>query len=314
MLPLFKQPFMQLPFGVDTQRLQTEVAALLDLEWLAHPEKFSGNLTLPLIAVNGQYNHDFANAGQMLPTPALILCPYIRQVLARLNVQISRTRLMLLRPGAEVSRHYDAGYHWYRRLRIHIPIFTHPDVIFGCAEMQLHMRAGEAWCFDHKNWHWVKNNSPYSRIHLVIDTKGSPDFFMSLSKTKQVGTPTQNKSDKPISLEPYVYEVLEPNEISNLITIMMKHHSKQKTTESAVFLDQFEKKWKATFLKYGHQPKGEYAYQSLINEMNKNINRSYLNQKERGGFDTIITMLDKRNGTPDYRKLTNININFERKD
>ena len=39
------------------------------------------------------------------------------------------------------------------------------------------MDAGEAWIFDNWREHAVYNNSPIDRIHLVIDTAGSADFW-----------------------------------------------------------------------------------------------------------------------------------------
>ncbi|WP_417790698.1 aspartyl/asparaginyl beta-hydroxylase domain-containing protein [Terasakiella pusilla] len=311
MLPVFNHPFVKLPLHVDIKRLQTEVAALFKLDWLAHPNGFAGNMCLPLIAVNGQYNHDFAIAGQVLPTPALALCPYIKQILAHLNVPISRSRLMMLHPKADVPRHYDAGYHWYRRLRIHIPVFTHPDVIFGCAEQERHMGQGEVWCFDHKNWHWVKNNSPYSRIHLVIDTKGSEDFFSSLlqQETQETEIPYMDDNTS-ISLEPFFFEVLEPDEMSNLIAIIQTQLEERKDIKSATYLKQLEVDWASAFSKFGHQLKGADTYRNLIAGMVKSVDRTRLNQKAKRAFDTIATMLDLRNGLPEFCKLEDIELNF----
>ncbi|ASK87108.1 aspartyl/asparaginyl beta-hydroxylase domain-containing protein [Sphingorhabdus sp. SMR4y] len=312
MLPVFTQPFVKLPLRVDVSRLQSEVAALLELDWLIHPSGFPGNLTLPLIAVNGQFNHDLSIAGQMLPTPALLSCPYIRQILAYLEVPLSRTRLMMLHSGAEVSRHYDAGYHWYRRLRIHIPIFTHPDVIFGCAEQERHLGQGELWCFDHKNWHWVQNHSQYTRIHLVIDTKASPDFFASLSKRdgQETEIPFGGQVAKSMSLEPYVFEVLEPEELSRLIVIMVTQLEEQNQLESVRLLEALARKWEHAFVEYQHNGAGESAYRQIIEELVKKIDRSLLGEKEDRAFNTIATMLDKSNGTPVFQRLNDMKLNF----
>jgi len=312
MLPAFTQPFVKLPLRADVSRLQSEVAALLDFDWLTHPSGFSGNLTLPLIAVNGQFNHDLSIAGQMLPTPALVSCPYIRQILAYLEVPLSRTRLMMLSPGAEVSRHYDAGYHWYRRLRIHLPVFTHPDVIFGCGGQERHLGQGELWCFDHRNWHWVQNHSQYSRIHLVIDTKASPDFFASFSKRheQEADILYGEHAAKPMSLEPFAFEVLEPEELSRLIAIMVTQLEEQNQLQSVRLLKELGRNWKHVFLEYRHSVTGEAAYRQIIEEMVSKIDRSVLGEKEDRAFNTIATMLDKRNGSPVFQRLNDIELNF----
>lgn len=312
MVPVFSQPFVKLPLHVDVKQLQKEVAALLELDWLAHPSGFSGNMSLPLVAVNGQYNHDFAISGQMLPTSALALCPYIKQILTYLDVPISRTRLMILDPKAEVSRHYDAGYHWHRRLRVHIPVFTHPDVIFGCADQQRHMGQGEVWCFDHKNWHWVKNNSPYARIHLVIDTKGSPAFFSSYlqGETQSIEIPYTNNNTKPFQLESFFFEVLEPNEISQLITTIRTQLEELGNNNVVYYLKQLEVNWEQVFIEFGHHVKGRTEYQNLIDGMVKEVDRSMLNPKEKSAFDTITTMLSRRNGLPSSHKLGDVELDF----
>jgi len=79
-------------------------------------------------------------------------------------------RLMRLNAGCEVSPHVDFNYHWYSRVRIHIPIVTNPQVIFYCGDQQIHMQAGECWIFDSWRRHKVINSSDQDRVHLVIDT------------------------------------------------------------------------------------------------------------------------------------------------
>lgn len=298
--PQFAAPFVKLPFELDIKQLQSEVNNLMDMDWLEHPHGFAGNLALPLVSVNGQYNHDFAMSGQMLPTPALHHCPYIRQIMASLQVPISRTRLMLLTPGAEVSKHYDAGYHWYRRVRIHIPVLTHPDVIFGCAEQELHMQAGEVWCFDHRKWHWVKNNSSFSRVHLVIDTKGTPDFFSSFLSTKGRADNEQYevRKDKSIQLEPYRFEVLEPDEIAYLLSSIIGQFEQLNASQVIVNLNTLKDKWQNVFNQYGHSIEGEKAYDELIRMLAECVEEAKLNHQALRAYGTIFTMLDQNNGVP----------------
>lgn len=298
--PHLAAPFTKLPFTLDVAQLQREASDLMAESWLAHPQQFAGNLTLPLVSVNGQYNHDFAIAGQMLPTPALQRCPYIRQIMAHLRVPISRTRLMLLTPGAEVARHYDAGYHWHRRIRIHIPIFTHPNVLFGCGDQTVHMQAGEAWCFDHRQWHWVKNNSPFSRVHLVIDTKGTPDFFASLSADESQNNALCFETEKSASfkLEPYRFEVLAPDELAALLFDIKESLTALNETQTVARLERLNKQWQAAFDQYGHSVEGESTYAELIKKLTTCINEATLTQEALRAYITITTLLDKRNGIP----------------
>lgn len=296
----FATPFVRLPFKLDVEQLQSEVSSLMKMDWLEHPQDFAGNLTLPLVSVNGQYNHDLAISGQMLPTPALHLCPYIRQIMASLQVPISRTRLMLLAPSAEVSKHFDAGYHWYRRVRIHIPVLTHPDVIFGCADQEIHMQEGEAWCFDHRKWHWVKNNSSYPRVHLVIDTKGTPDFFSYFSPRKSSACNERYnvRKAKSFQLEPYCFEVLAPNEFACLLDNIIEQFEDHNEPQIILNLKTLKNKWQDAFNQYGHSIEGEKAYDELIGVLAECVDVAKLNHQAVRAYSTIITMLDKNNGVP----------------
>lgn len=71
-----------------------------------------------LLAVDGTPGNE-AFAGTMAPTPALLRCPYLMQVIASLGVVAGRTRLMRLAGQAEVTPHVDQGYYWTDRVRVH---------------------------------------------------------------------------------------------------------------------------------------------------------------------------------------------------
>lgn len=169
------RPFFQLPVLFDVARLQAEVAALPVAAWVPHPDSVPGNSAARLISAGG--GETDADHGQMLPTQWLATMTYLRQVLAGFGVVWSRSRLMCLAPGARVPEHADINYHWHSRVRLHIPIFTRPEVRFHCDGESVHMAAGEAWIFDNWRRHHVENNSSAERIHLVADTSGTAAFW-----------------------------------------------------------------------------------------------------------------------------------------
>src|SRR5262245_3373522 len=124
------RPFYRLPLQFDAARLAEEVTALGTDVWANHPNEIAGNTSVRLISVDGGENDDVN--GHMQPTSSLMRSPYIRQILAGFGVVWSRSRLLRLAPGAEVPEHADINYHWHYRVRLHIPIVTHPDVRFHC--------------------------------------------------------------------------------------------------------------------------------------------------------------------------------------
>src|SRR5262245_13135421 len=113
------RPFYRLPVRFDVERLRAEVEAMPASAWVSHPNDYDGNTSLRLISVRGGENDDLR--GPMWPTPHLLAAPYMRQVLASFGVVWSRSRLMRLGPRAKVPDHADSSYHWYSRVRIHIP-------------------------------------------------------------------------------------------------------------------------------------------------------------------------------------------------
>jgi hypothetical protein len=169
------RPFFQLPVLFDTVRLQAEVAALPTEAWVSHPDSLPGNSAARLISVGGEETDSVH--GQMLPTRWLANMPYLRQVLAGFGVVWSRSRLMRLAPGAGVPEHADINYHWHTRVRLHIPVFTSPEVRFHCDGQSVHMAAGEAWIFDNWRRHHVENKAATERVHLVADTTGTAAFW-----------------------------------------------------------------------------------------------------------------------------------------
>jgi len=173
--------FIRLPLKVDAERLAEEVSQLPEVAWGAHPTGFKGNSAVPLISVRGG-NNDLIR-GPMAMTEHLKRCEYIQQLLASFQVVFGRSRLMCLGPGAEVPLHCDSNYHWYTRVRIHIPVLTYPEVEFHCHDQMINMAAGEVWIFDNWKMHRVVNPTAHKRIHLVADTAGSAAFWDMVDKS-----------------------------------------------------------------------------------------------------------------------------------
>jgi hypothetical protein len=169
------QPFFQLPVLFDAERLQAEVVAVPTDAWIPHPDRVPGNSAARLISAGGEETDSVH--GQMLPTRWLAAMPYVRQILAGFGVVWSRSRLMRLAPGAGVPEHADINYHWHTRVRMHIPVFTWPEVTFHCDGQAVHMGPGEAWIFDNWRRHRVENRASAERIHLVADTSGTAAFW-----------------------------------------------------------------------------------------------------------------------------------------
>jgi len=278
--------FVPLPFRFDAARLAEEALALPDSAWLPHPGGLKGNSAVPLISVGGGQN-DFFH-GRMGITSHLKSSPYHQQALASFNEILGRSRLMRLEPGAEVSAHIDVDYHWLTRVRIHVPIVTDPDVIFHCAEDQVHMKEGDCWIFDSWKVHKVVNDSPVTRIHLVVDTSGSPRFWKTVREMETYGHQTNlTKLSDKIKFVPYedgkrvkiatenfnVTSVMSPGEMDALVKELISDFDGNPKNDSVLeakykrFLRDFGMDWRQAWLAYGYSQEGWPHYQSLIRKL-----------------------------------------------
>lgn len=165
------RPLLKLPIRFCGETLAREVAALPPEAWMAHPQKFDGNIAVPLVSPDGaMINRTY---GPMAPTKWLQECPYILEIMQALDSTWGRSRLMGLEAGADVPEHVDIHYYWRTHLRIHIPVITNPDVGFTCDGETIHMAAGDCWILDSFYKHSVANRGSETRVHLVLDTVGS---------------------------------------------------------------------------------------------------------------------------------------------
>ena len=241
------QPFIRLPFAFEAERLAEEVTALPESAWMSHPSGLRGNSAVALVSREGGDNDDFE--GTMLETPHLQACPYIRQVMAGLDAVFGRSRLMKLAPGAEVSQHVDFNYHWYTRVRIHVPVITNPGVMFYCADQRTHMKAGECWIFDAWRRHRVTNESNEHRVHLILDTAGSSRFWTMVRKMGQSNypidaaeiaalvktVPFRQGAEVTIRTEKYnIAPVMSPGEVDALVDGLIRDFQDNPENDAAI--------------------------------------------------------------------------------
>ena len=304
------QPFVRLPYQFDALQLASEIIELSDDAWMEHPSKLVGNLSIPLISLNGQRNNDFD--GPMAATPELLSCDYMQQVMGSFGEVLARSRLMRLDAGAQVSEHVDFNYHWYSRVRIHIPIVTNPQVIFHCGDQAIHMRAGECWIFDSWRRHKVINASDKDRVHLVIDTSGSSRFWQTVREMESFGIQdnTAQLQDKIISF-PYkpgqqtsikterynIAPVMAPGEfeaIANELVYDIESNSNndsQLSTKYKNLLINLAKDWRENWHLHGYEEAGWLKYRELLGRAASQLDpnpRALINGSNQVGLNPII--------------------------
>jgi hypothetical protein len=262
------KPFFRLPVRFDAQRLRAEVESLPASAWAKHPNHIEGNSSVRLISVDGGENDDVN--GTMLPTRHLEKLPYIRQVLASFGVVWSRSRLLRLAPGAGVPQHADINYHWFNRVRMHIPVITRPEVRFYCDDQSVHMAAGEAWVFDNWRLHRVENPTSDERIHLVADTSGSANFWQLVAQSEARNVKVQDLPFDPARTVQLLTErtplapVMSPGEIDLLVNDLRGELAagndspgeRHRLARYHTLLDALCRDWRQLYALYGAEKEG----------------------------------------------------------
>jgi len=75
----------------------------------------------------------------------------------------------LMNPHSKIEPHSDERTG--DKKRIHIPVVTHPDIMFYNNGDEIHMEVGKVYLIDHTKEHSVVNPTDCERIHIVIDWK-----------------------------------------------------------------------------------------------------------------------------------------------
>lgn len=166
--------------GLLTAELSAELVGLSDNTWVDHPnhrDYQGGWSVLPLrtLAAHTQ-SHPLLQAfgleapGAWENLPHLVASPSILLLLRGLRCPIKSARLMRLAAGAQIKPHRDRGLAMeYGEARLHLPLRTHPAVVFLVGGQPVPMRAGELWYMNADLEHSVANGSREERVHLVVD-------------------------------------------------------------------------------------------------------------------------------------------------
>ena len=268
--------FLQLPIQFDAARLAQEVAAIPESAWRPHPQGYPGNDALALITTDGDPASD-ARAGAMGPTPHLLACPYLMEVLEALGATWGRSRLMRLSGDAEVTAHVDTDYYWRDHMRVHVPIVTQPTVRFDCGDEQVNMAAGECWIFDTWSLHSVHNDATRSRIHLVADTVGGDGLLSLIERGRSPGEDRPDWSPRRVAprggaLPELAYEsrntpvVMTPWELRDHLSFLMNEIAPGQPQIGPVgqALNRLRVNWHALWAQHGDAVAARPAYAALL--------------------------------------------------
>ena len=315
------RPFIQLPWRFDTDTIANEIQALDESAWMTHPSRMQGNSAVALVSRGGHDNDDFD--GSMAVTPHLEACPTLYRLLASFGEVIGRSRLMKLAPGAEVAVHVDFNYHWFSRIRIHVPIITSDAVTFFCGNERVHMAEGESWIFDSWRRHRVTNEGSEDRIHLVIDTSGSSQFWQTVREMEAIPPHQWSENLREVDFSAAdvgslrvekhnIAPVMAPGEMRALAEDLIadfERHAKnppEKVEQYRRLLLDLCADWRVTFAQYGYEPEGLPHYQALLQSAQEKMDddrRALVTGSNMVGVNPIIVQRILRAALgPDYNQ------------
>ena len=175
---------VRLPLTYDVELLQRDLQALCEVQRAPQPGPYhKGEWTgIALYSMGGKQSTFPSAAGtdHYQETEELQLAPYFKQILNDLRCPKEVVRILFLPPGGHIKDHFDFHTSFqFGLLRLHIPIVTHPDVVFLIDGQRMVWNPGELWYGDFSKVHTVKNNSQIVRVHMVIDVQIN-DFVLGL--------------------------------------------------------------------------------------------------------------------------------------
>jgi len=222
---------VRLPRTYDVDLMVRDLEALRDIDQAAQPGPYHGGewTGIALHSMGGKQSADPSAAGMdaYRPTDALRSAPYFQEILDGLDCPKEVVRILTLPPGGHIKEHYD--YHTnfqFGLLRLHVPIVTHPDVEFMIGGQRVMFGAGELWYGDFGLVHSVKNNSPITRVHLVIDVQINdfvlglfPDDYIERRRAEGISVTRQALSASEAELRRFLCDFDLPGEFMPLFVL-----------------------------------------------------------------------------------------------
>lgn len=163
-------------FNVPISAFQNEVRALVGENWKEHYKlkDYNGNWNiLSLRSPDGESDNilaDLTYQDSFKDTSFMDKCLSIKAFIQSFNCEIKAVRLMNLTVGAIIKEHTDGDLAFEKgECRMHVPIFTNPNVKFIINGERVIMDEGTCWYINANLKHSVANNGATDRIHLVFD-------------------------------------------------------------------------------------------------------------------------------------------------
>lgn len=156
---------------VDTSKIEEYVNALTNeqwIEWDLRQNRYkvhSATESYPFMF--SEYGEEPKTYNQDTETWKVVK-PLIDKLEKFYNRKAGAIVLVKLKPRTNIIPHTDGGW-FVDTHRIHIPIITHPNILFSLDGKRVHLKKG--WIYELNNLveHGVQNPTDIGRVHLMVD-------------------------------------------------------------------------------------------------------------------------------------------------
>ncbi|MDB6100271.1 MAG: hypothetical protein JWO52_270 [Gammaproteobacteria bacterium] len=232
----------------DVELLQRDLRSLCDIERLPQPGPYhKGEWTgIALHSMGGRQSTFPSAAGveRYQECAELQRAPYYKKILDELLCPKEVVRILFLPPGGHIKEHFDFHTSFqFGLLRLHIPIVTHPDVIFVIGGQRVSWNPGELWFGDFSKIHSVRNDSPIVRAHMVIDVQINefvlsmfPESYLERRRAAGISIAREPITTPDAELRRFVCDFRIPGEVMPMFVIGKRLASLAKGANAAVRL------------------------------------------------------------------------------
>jgi len=174
---------IKLPFSFDVKKLKSDLQLFLQKDWIDHfvQQNYEGQWQVIPLFAQAYATHPiqmiFSNPTcvDFVPTPLLLRCSYLQEVLTSFQCKLGAVRLMKLTAGSRIKEHEDGDLALeLKQARLHIPITTSSELEFKLNGDTVVMQEGECWYLRLCDKHSLVNRGKTDRVHIVLDLFVNP--------------------------------------------------------------------------------------------------------------------------------------------
>jgi hypothetical protein len=157
----------QRPWGMRTMRELVEA-------WCRQENVPSDNL-IPELEHETDQGH--VNVFPQWKTMGPVIGPLVDQATAYLNAPrgiATRIAIVEMVPNGKIAPHVDGQAHAAAAHRLHIPLISPPGVEYKIDGKKFRMEVDQAYDFNNRKQHGVRNKSPRPRVNILVDFLPNP--------------------------------------------------------------------------------------------------------------------------------------------